>query len=251
MGINQSICFGCFVRGGGSEPETVIKEAARTGYKSVEMLPQEHWNLVHDNGMEIATIVGHGSLPDGLNKRENHGRIEDELLSNIELAVANGIPSLITFSGNRERKSEEEGRDNCVEGLSRVAAAAEKANVTLCMELLNSKVNHPDYQCDTTPWGVQVCQGVNSSHVKLLYDIYHMQIMEGDLIRTMTNNLECIKHIQLADNPGRHEPGTGEINYSSIFSALQEIGYNGYVGCEYIPKVSTADGIGWIEQYRQ
>ena len=153
MSINQSINFGCFHRGGVS-PEDVIRGAARIGYKSVEMLPQEHWDLVKENGMEIAIISGHASLPDGLNKRENHDRIEQELLANIDLAVEYNIPALITFSGNREGKSEEEGRDNAVEGHLRVAKAAEEKGVTLCMELLNSKVDHPDYQCDFTPWGV-------------------------------------------------------------------------------------------------
>ena len=169
--INQSICFGCFTRGGAT-PEQVIREAAKIGYKSVEMLSQEHWDLVRENGMRVAIVSGHRSLPDGLNKRENHDRIEDELLANIELAAANDIPGLICFSGNREGKSEEEGRDNTIEGLLRVTKAAEEKEINLCIELLNSKVNHPDYQCDHTAWGVEVCKGANSPRVKLLYDIY-------------------------------------------------------------------------------
>ena len=138
-------------------------------------------SLVRENGMRVAIIVGHQSLPDGLNKRENHDRIEQEILGKIsKSAAANDIPGLICFSGNREGKSDEEGRDNTIEGLLRVAKAAEDKGVNLCIELLNSKVNHPDYQCDRTPWGVEVCKGVNSPRVQLLYDIYHMQIMEGE-----------------------------------------------------------------------
>ena len=234
--IKQSVCFGCFARGG-HEPETIVKTAAEIGYASVEMLPQEHWPLVREHGMRVGTVVGHASLPDGLNKRENHDRIEDELLANIELAAANGISNLICFSGNREGKSDEEGRDNCVEGLSRVRGAAEEKGVNLCMELLNSKVNHPDYQCDRTPWGVEVCKGVDSPRVKLLYDIYHMQIMEGDLIRTIEENIDYICHFHTAGNPGRKDlDEEQEILYPPVMRAIAATGYDLYVGHEFVPK---------------
>ena len=233
--IRQSICFGCFNRGG-VKPESLIREAARIGYASVEMLPQEHWNQVRDAGMDIAIVVGHASLPDGLNKLENHDRIEDELLASMDLAVEYGIPGLICFSGNREDKSDEEGRDNCVEGLLRVAKAAEEKGVTLCMELLNSKVNHPDYQCDYTNWGVSVCEGVGSSRIKLLYDIYHMQIMEGDLIRTIQDNIDHIGHFHTAGNPGRNDiDETQEIYYPPVIRTIAETGYSGFVGHEFVP----------------
>ena len=233
--IRQSICFGCFQRNGVT-PETVIREAARIGYASVEMLPREHWDQVRDAGMDIAIVVGHASLPDGLNKRENHDRIEDELLANMDVAVEYGIPGLICFSGNREGKSDEEGRDNCVEGLLRVAKAAEEKGVTLSMELLNSKVNHPDYQCDYTDWGVSVCEGVGSPRVKLLYDIYHMQIMEGDLIRTIRDNIGHIGHFHTAGNPGRNDiDETQEIYYPPVMGAIAESGYTGFVGHEFVP----------------
>ena len=234
--INQSICFGCFARGDIS-PEQVIREAAKIGYKSVEMLGQEHWVLVCENGMQVAIVVGHQSLPDGLNKRENHDRIEGELLQNIELAAANDIPGLICFSGNRAGKSEEEGRDNTIEGLLRVTKAAEENGVNLCIELLNSKVNHPDYQCDRTPWGVEVCKGVNSPRVQLLYDIYHMQIMEGDLIRTIKESIDYIGHFHTAGNPGRNDlDDEQEIYYPPVMRAIAETGYNLYVSHEFVPK---------------
>ena len=165
--INQSICFGGFAHEAQS-PRQIIATAAKIGYRSVEMLDRQYWDSVRENGMRVAIIVGHASLPDGLNKRENHTRIEEELLANMEIAAENDIPSLICFSGNRGGKSDEEGRDNTIEGLLRVSKAAEEKGITLCMELLNSKVNHPDYQCDHTAWGVEVCKGVNSARVKLL-----------------------------------------------------------------------------------
>lgn len=234
--IKQSICFGCFHRGGVS-PEEVIREAGRIGYKSVEMLPQEHWRLVKNQGMDIAIVVGHASLPDGLNKRENHDRIEQEILANIDIAVANNIPSLICFSGNYDGKSDEEGRANTIEGLLRVSKTAEEKNITLCMELLNSKVDHSDYQCDRTDWGVDVCREVGSSHVKLLYDIYHMQIMEGDLIRTIRDNIDYIGHFHTAGNPGRNDMDESqEIYYPPVMQAIVDSGYNGYVGHEFVPK---------------
>ena len=201
------------------------------------MLPREHWQTVRDHGMRVAVTVGHASLPDGLNKRENHDRIADELLANIELAAAEEISGLICFSGNREGKSEEEGRDNTIEGLQRVAAAAEEKGVNLCMELLNSKVNHPDYQCDRTAWGVEVCKGVDSPRVKLLYDIYHMQIMEGDLIRTIQENIDYISHFHTAGNPGRNDLDEAqEIYYPPVMRAIADTGYDLYVGHEFSPK---------------
>jgi hydroxypyruvate isomerase len=234
--INQSACFGCFAREGYTA-EQVIKEAAKLGYKSVEMLPYEHWDLVKDSGLAIATISGHSSLPDGLNKKENHQRIEDELRANIDLAVEYEIPGLICFSGNRDGKSEEEGRANTIEGLIRVIGYAEEKGINLNIELLNSKVNHPDYQCDNTPWGVSVCQGVASPRVKLLYDIYHMQIMEGDIIRTLTDNIEYIGHFHTAGNPGRNDlDDQQELYYPAIMRAILATDYDLYIGHEFGPK---------------
>ena len=234
--VNQSVCYGCFTRDDAS-PEQVICEAARIGYKSVEMAPPEYWSLVRENGMRVAIIVGHQSLPDGLNKRENHDRIEQEILENIEVAASNDIPGLICFSGNREGKSDEEGRDNTIEGLLRVAKAAEDKGVNLCIELLNSKVNHPDYQCDRTPWGVEVCKGVNSPRVQLLYDIYHMQIMEGDLVRTIQESIDYIGHFHTAGNPGRKDlDDEQEIYYPPVMRAIAETDYDLYIGHEFVPK---------------
>jgi hydroxypyruvate isomerase len=234
--INQSVCFGCFRRGDVTA-EQVISEAASIGYASVEMLPQEYWAMVREYGMRVAIISGHGTLTNGLNKRENHDRIEDELLAKIELAAENDIPGLICFSGNREGLSDEEGIDITAEGLSRVAKAAEEKGVNLCLELLNSKVNHPDYQCDHTSWGVEVCKRVNSPRVKLLYDIYHMQIMEGDLIRTISDNIQYIGHFHTAGNPDRRDMDDHqEIYYPAVMRAIAKSSYDLYVGHEFVPK---------------
>ncbi len=237
--IKQSICFNPFNQDD-TTPADLVAAAARIGYKSVEMADQEYWPLIKDHGLDIAIVVGHASLPDGLNKRENHDRIEDELLANIDLAAANNIPALICFSGNREGKSEEEGLANCVEGLRRATAAAEAKEITLCMELLNSRVNHPDYQCDRTAWGVALCRAVDSPRVKLLHDIYHMQIMEGDLIRNITDHIDCIGHFHTAGNPGRQDlDDAQEIYYPPIMRAIAATTYQGYVGHEYRPKGNT------------
>ena len=242
MPINQSICFGGFSRG--RDPIEVIKKSAEIGYKSIEMLPAEYWSVVQDHGMRVAIIVGHGSLPSGLNDPSNHDRIEDEILKNIDIAAENDIPGLICFSGNREGRSEEEGRDNTIAGLSRVTKAAEEKGINLCVELLNSKVNHPDYQCDTTAWGVEVCKGVGSPRAQLLYDIYHMQIMEGDLIRNITDYRDYIGHYHTAGNPGRHDlDDEQEIYYPAVMRAIVNTGYDLYVGHEFGPKGDAFDAM--------
>jgi len=234
--IKQSLVWGCFCHGD-LKPEKFIKEAAAIGYASIEMGPRRFWDEIRAAGLRIAIVVGHGTLKDGLNRKENHDRIEDELLKNIELAAQYEIPALICFSGNRRGLSDEEGIENTAEGLSRVAKVAEEKNVKLCMELLNSKVNHPDYQCDHTSWGVEVCKRVNSPAVKLLYDIYHMQIMEGDLIRTIRDNIQYLAHFHTAGNPGRRDlDEEQEIYYPAVMRAIAETGYDGFVGHEFRPK---------------
>ncbi|MFC1717599.1 hydroxypyruvate isomerase family protein [Candidatus Poribacteria bacterium] len=234
--IKQSVCFWCFCRGDAT-PEKVIEEAAKIGYASIEMPGREYWDLVRDKGMRIATIIGHGSLGDGLNKPSNHDRIEEELLKNIDIAAENDIPGLICFSGNREGLPDDEGIEIVAEGLSRVAKVAEEKGVNLCLELLNSKRDHKDYQCDNTLWGVEVCKRVNSPSVGLLYDIYHMQIMEGDLIRTIKDNVQYMNHFHTAGNPGRNDlDEEQEIYYPAVMRAIADSDYDLYVGQEFIPK---------------
>ena len=234
--IKQSLSWWCFNRDG-MEPGRFFKEAKKIGYPAVELLPRELWDTAREAGLVIATHGGHASLTDGLNRPENHERIVDEINQMLEWAVQYQIPNLIVFSGNRKGLSDEEGAVNTAEGLKRVAKAAETKGITLVLELLNSKVDHKDYQCDHTAWGVQVMKMVNSPRVKLLYDIYHMQIMEGDVIRTLRDNIGYIGHIHTAGNPGRHDiDDTQELNYPPIFRAIAESNFDGYVGHEFVPK---------------
>ncbi|MEW6354686.1 MAG: TIM barrel protein [Planctomycetota bacterium] len=234
--INQSWAWWCFARKN-SDPAALIRESAKMGYAAVDMPPPNQWNLIRECGMKISAIGGHGKLTDGLNRRENHDRIEQELRKNIDAAAEVGIPNLICFSGNRGGLSDEEGLKNTVEGFKRVAKHAEEKKVALAMELLNSKVNHKDYQCDHTAWGVEVCKQVGSPAVKLLYDIYHMQIMEGDIIRTIRDNIAYISHFHTGGNPGRNDlDETQELYYPAIMRAIKETGFQGYVAHEFVPK---------------
>ena len=214
-----------------------LRQVRAIGIEGIEMPAPTEYSRLQDLGFAIATIVGHKSLTDGLNKKENHSRIADEIRANLEVAKEFKIDGLVCFPGNRNGMSDEEGAANTAEGLSLVAADAEKAGVSLLMELLNSKVDHADYQCDYTPWGVGVIKEVNSPRVKLLYDIYHMQIMEGDLIRTIRDNIEHIGHFHTAGNPGRKDLDEHqEIFYPPIARAIADTGFEGWVGHEYGPK---------------
>lgn len=241
--IKQSVVWWPFAHRN-LDPVRFIKTAAEVGYAAMELLPRRYWSLVRENGMKIAAIIGHGTPSDGLNHKENHTRIEGELLENIELAAQHGIPNLICFSGNRKGLSDEEGLENTAERLARIAKVAERKGITLCLELLNSKVDHPDYQCDRTWWGIEVCKRVDSPAVKLLYDIYHMQVMEGDLIRTIRENIQYIAHFHTAGNPGRQDlDDEQEIYYPAVMQAIAETGYTGYVGHEFIPKGDPYEAI--------
>ena len=249
MRIKQSICYPLF------KPEdmslgTLFKTAAEMGYAAVELWSREEdfediVALAEKYNLAIASMIGHASLPDGLNKRSNHARIEDELKISIDIAAQHSIPGLICFSGNRQPyQSEQEAIEAVAEGLRRVAPYAEQKGVNLNLELLNSKINHPGYQCDHTAWGVAVCERVNSPRVKLLYDIYHMQIMEGDIIRTIRENIRWIGHFHTAGNPGRNDmDDTQELNYAGICKAISDTGYNLYVGHEFRPKGDPVEAL--------
>ena len=216
-------------------PDELIAAAADIGYAGFDLVPAEHWSAIRDAGLEIASIFGHQSLQDGLNKRSNHDRIEGEILENIEQAQNLGIHGLVCFSGNRHG-DDDDGVEVTAAGLCRVAGAAEEAGVDLVLELLNSKVDHPEYQCDSTAWGVEVMERVGSPRVKLLYDIYHMQIMEGDLIRTIRQYNQYFGHYHTAGNPGRNELDENqEIYYPAVIKAIEETGYDGFVGHEFVP----------------
>jgi len=234
--ITQSVCWWPFVPNK-LAPEAFVRAAAEAGYAAVELVPKEHWQLVKDHGLAISSVGAHASLTLGLNRRDQHERIEREINDNLTLAQRWGIPTMICFSGNRDGLSDAVGAEATAVGLKRVAKAAESAGVTLVLELLNSKVDHPDYQADHTAWGVQVIEAVGSPRVKLLYDIYHMQIMEGDLIRTIRAAHLHIGHYHTAGNPGRNDLDTAqEIFYPPVLRAIAETGYTGYVTHEFTPK---------------
>ncbi|MGN6758478.1 MAG: hydroxypyruvate isomerase family protein [Thermomicrobiales bacterium] len=217
-------------------PEQLVLAAAEIGYAGIELAEPEYWPLIREHGLTIVSTRGHESLTDGLNRRENHDRIEREILANLKVAEQWDIPVLICFSGNRNGLADDQGAEITAEGLRRVALAAEDTGVTLAVELLNSKVNHPDYQCDRTAWGLRVCELVGSPRVRLLYDIYHMQVMEGDVIRTIRDHHAAFGHYHTAGNPGRNElDETQELNYRAIVRAIRETGYDGYIGQEFIP----------------
>ncbi|MCZ7644793.1 MAG: TIM barrel protein [Planctomycetota bacterium] len=215
----------------------LLREAKRIGYDGVEMIGEELWPAVKDAGLRLASMGGHKSLTDGLNKRHNHERIERELKENLAKAKEHEVHALICFSGNRWGVPDAEAVQVCADGLKRVAGDAEKAGVTLVLELLNSKVDHQGYQCDRTWWGVEVVRRVGSPRVKLLYDIYHMQIMEGDVIRTLRDNIDDIGHFHTAGNPGRKDlDDEQELYYPAIAKAIQATNYRGYIGQEFSPK---------------
>jgi len=242
MRIKQSLCYPMF-KPADMSLDDLFRTGAEIGYAAVELWDrgpnlEEVVETARQYGLAVASMTGHDSLPDGLNKRSNHDRIEAELRESIDIAAKHGIPGLICFSGNRQPfQTEIEAIEAVSDGFKRIAPYAEEKGINLNMELLNSKVDHPGYQCDHTAWGVAVCERVNSPRVKLLYDIYHMQIMEGDIIRTIRDNIKWIGHFHTAGNPGRNDmDDTQEMNYAGICRAIAGAGYPYYVGHEFKPK---------------
>ncbi len=234
--MRQSFSWWCF-ENCGIEPEVLLAAAAKIGYEGVDLIGEPLWPLVKKHGLQLAALNGHASIDEGLNKAANAERIEKELLANIAKAKEWEISALICFSGQRYGPSDEDGIKQSAETLKKVAPAAEDAGVTLVVELLNSKVDHKGYQCDHTDWGVKLCRAVNSPAVKLLYDIYHMQIMEGDIIRTIQADHSYFGHYHTAGNPGRNEPDeTQEIYYPAIYRAIEKTGYTGFLAHEFVPK---------------
>ena len=231
--IKQSVCKWCYKD---MSVDELAEQSAKMGLRSVELLGDEEWPVVKKHGLVCAVGNGICSITDGLNVKANHAEIERNFRRLLPLAKKQGVPSLICFSGNRRDMPDEEAWDNCALLLNKVKAQAEDAGVTILMELLNSKVNHPDYHCDKTAWGVELMKRAESPRVKLLYDIYHMQIMEGDVIRTIRDNFQYIGHFHTGGNPGRHEiDETQELNYKAICEAIVDLGFDGYLAQEFIP----------------
>jgi hydroxypyruvate isomerase len=233
--LKQCVTQGVFGRG--ANFEETCKIAASLGIFGYDLKGPADWPTLKKYGLIPTMYQGPGgTIPDALNRIENHDRIEKAMHTGIDEAAANGVPNIITFSGNRRGMGDAEGADNCVKFLNKVKAHAEDKGVTICMELLNSKVNHKDYMCDHTAWGVDVMKRVGSPRVKLLYDIYHLQIMEGDICRTIQDNLQYLGHFHTGGNPGRHEiDDTQELNYRFVAQTIADLGFAGYVAHEYSP----------------
>jgi hydroxypyruvate isomerase len=232
--IKQSVSRWCYEK---IPLDDLCAYAAQIGLKGVDLLGPEEYEIPGRHGL-VCTMAyaGGGEIPSALNRVENHARIEEGFRKNIPLAAKAGVSNVITFSGNRAGMSDEEGAKNTIAGLNRVKKIAEDNGVTICMELLNSKVNHKDYMCDHTAWGVQVVQAVNSPRVKLLYDIYHMQIMEGDLVRTIQQNIQWLGHFHTGGVPGRHElDGTQEVQWDGVMRGIVAAKFQGYVAHEFVP----------------
>jgi hydroxypyruvate isomerase len=241
--LKQSVSRWCY---GKTSLDDLCLAAQKIGLKGIDLIPYTDWPTVQKYGLVPSMTPGAGTIHDGLNRTENHAALEREFRENIPRAKAAGLPNVITFSGDRRGQPDAEGLENCVTGLNRVKRLAEDAGVTVCLELLNSKVDHKDYQCDHTAWGVEVIRRVNSPRVKLLYDIYHMQIMEGDVIRTIRENIAHIGHFHTGGVPGRHEiDGTQELNYRAVSEAIVDTGYTGYMAHEFVP--ASKDPIGSLE----
>ncbi|WP_199736652.1 hydroxypyruvate isomerase family protein [Fibrisoma montanum] len=233
--INHSVCRWCYSK---IPLEDLAKAAKEIGIKSIELTGPDEWPILKKYGLTSALPQGAGK---GIENGFNDPKFHDELVASYEAIFPKlkdaGLNTIICFSGNRRGMSDADGIANCAKGLKRLMPSAEKYGITMIMELLNSKVNHKDYMCDHTAWGVELCKAVGSDNFKLLYDIYHMQIMEGDIIRTIRDNIKYIGHFHTGGNPGRNEiDETQEIYYPAVMKAIVDTGFKGYVAQEFIPK---------------
>src|SRR5580693_8834821 len=241
--IHQSVCQWCYPR---VPVDQRAEYAAKIGLRGVDLLQPDEYEVPRRYGL-VCTMgyAGGGEIGKALNRVENHAAIEQAFRTNIPLAAKAGVPNVITFSGNRDGMPDDEGARNTVTGLNRVKKIAEDHGVTICMELLNSKRDHHDYMCDHTAWGVRVVEAVNSPRVKLLYDIYHMQIMEGDLIDTIRQNIQWIGHFHTGGVPGRHElDGAQEVRWDGVMRGIADSGFKGYVAHEFVP--SRVPALDWL-----
>lgn len=234
--INHSVSKWCYTGGGKITFEELCAACAKMGIKSVELLNPNELPTLKEYGLTCAIVSSH-SLTKGMNRIENHAECLEKLRTAIDAAAAHDCPGTISFPGNREGMDDDEGIKNTVAGLKQIVGYAEKKGVTINLEYLNSKVNHPDYMFDNMRWGVEVCREVGSERLKILYDIYHAQIMEGDIIRTIQQHHEYIGHYHTGGVPGRNEiDDTQELYYPAIMRAIVATGYQGFVGQEFVPK---------------
>ena len=243
--INHSVCKWCYDK---VKLEDLAKFAKELGMSSIELLEVKDIPTVNKYGLTCAMVSGvPGGITQGLNRFENHDKMVEWFAATAPEVVKVGCQNVICFSGNRKGQADEEGLKNCAAGIKRLLPIAETHGLTLVMELLNSKVNHADYQCDTSKWGVALCEAVGSERFKLLYDIYHMQIMEGDVIATIKKHHKWFAHYHTGGVPGRNEiDDSQELFYPAIMKAIAETGFKGHVAQEFIPK--RADVLASLKQ---
>ena len=235
--FKHSVCYWCFEKLG---LERLASEAAAIGIESIEVVPPEHWPILKRHGLICALTPSHSFLEGWCNK-DNHAMCAAKIREAIDVTAAARFPAVITFSGLRQGIPDDVGLENTVAGLRTVIGEAERKNVTLCLEVLNSRVDEwmigvPDYMCDNVEWAVEVCRRVGSERLKVLFDIFHVQIMQGDLITRIRQFHPYIGHYHTAGVPGRHEiDGTQEINYPAVIRAIADTGFTGYVAQEFLP----------------
>jgi hydroxypyruvate isomerase len=245
--VNHAVCHWPF------NPMTIEElciEIKKIGFNAIDLVGPNNWHILQKNGVVCSLCNGADmGIVKGWNDPKNHEQLIKGYEEVIPLVAKAGYKNLIAFSGNRNGMDDQTGMKNSAEGLKKIMATAEKHNVMIIMELLNSKVDHPDYMCDKSAWGIELCKMVGSPNLKLLYDIYHMQIMEGDIIRTIKRDHQYFGHYHTAGNPGRNEiDETQEIYYPPIVKAILETGYKGYFCQEFVPKkadkmASLADAV--------
>ncbi len=239
MPFKQSFARWCFAK---TSIRDLCAIAKRIGFDGIDLVEPGDWTLLREHGL-ICSLAPSHPINSGLNDPANHPECERLIREAIDRSAESGCPNVVCFSGNRGVIGDDEGAENCAMALARLAPHAESKGVTLCLELLNSK-DHKSYMCDRTQWGVEVCRRVGSPHVKLLYDVYHMQRMEGDLVSTIRSSIENIGHIHTAGVPGRHElDPEQEIHYPAVFVALRRAGYAGWIGHEFLPRGDAETGL--------
>ena len=245
--INHSVCKSCYPK---ASLDALCLAAKEVGIRSIDLMPPPNWPTLKKHGLTCAMAKVHEpNYPESWVRREEHDKLVGYFTDTIPQVANAGIPNLICLSGNARGLSKEQGLENCVIGLKRIMPLAEKHGVTICLELLNSKVNHKDYMADSTAFGVEAVKRVGSERFKLLFDIYHMQIMEGDIIATIKAHHQHFAHYHIAGVPGRHEPDeTQELNYPAIMRTIVATGYKGYVAYEYTPARPEPDAIAALRR---
>jgi hydroxypyruvate isomerase len=231
--IRQSVCSWCFPK---IPLDALARRSAEIGFAGIDLVDPQEWDTLKKHGL-VCTMTPSHDIAAGLNDPSNHAQSIEKIRAAIEVTAAAGFPNVVCFSGNRQPKiSDDRGLRNCATAIKKVIGLAEKNKVTVCMELLNSKLNHPGYLCDRTEWGADLVHRVGSERFKLLYDVYHMQIQEGDVISTIQKYGKIIGHYHTAGVPGRHEiDETQELNYAAIFRAIAGTGFSGYIAHEFLP----------------